>query len=367
MKKMCMLCKRTKPDNNLFCQEAYCPSEMSPYILEQGEWLGDIEIVRVVAILRTSALYVARQNKRDVLLKVAYPGTFHTERLKREADYLRAVTAKNAHPLLPKLLPPYSNTSVAKEAYGRTQFGEHLLYFCVFEFFEGDTLRDVLIKNPQHWIFHVGWVMTSLATAVAILQSHNLYHYALSPESVLVRFSEETGAPKLLLFDLGIASDGNNLGANWYPNVVEPAYTAPELITAQARPNYATDVYGLGLILYEMLIGQPAYSFKLKGDNDVYAAVRMNQRGRMNRFEDVKDVALLASNAVDPDFSKRPESASAFATTLLAIFGPAPAFKRSRLPSARTSLLVAAVVLLLAFTITVVINISTAFFSLPAV
>jgi serine/threonine protein kinase len=367
MKKMCLLCKRTTPDNNLFCQEAYCPSEMSPYILEQGEWLGDIEIVRVVAILRTSALYVARQGKRDILLKVAYPGASHTERLKREADYLRAVTAKSAHPLLPKLLPPYANTSVAKEAYGRTQFGEHLLYFCVFEAFEGDTLRDVLIKNPQLWVYHVGWVMTALSTAVAVLQSHNLYHYGLSPESVLVRFSEETGAPQLLLFDLGIASDGNGLAASWYPQLVEPAYTAPELITARARPNYATDVYGLGLILYEMLIGQPAYSFKLKGDNDVYTAVRSNQHARMNRLEDVKDVAVLASNAVDSDPAKRPGNAAELANTLLAIFGPAPAFKRRRLPSARTSLMVAAVVLLLAFTITVAINISSIFLSAPAV
>lgn len=361
MKKMCMLCKRAKPDNNLFCQEAYCPSEMSPYILEQGEWLGDIEIVRVVAVLRTSALYVARQNKRDVLLKVAYPGAVHTQRLKREANHLRTVTAKNPSPLLPKLLPPYSNTSIAKDAYGRTQFGEHLLYFCIFEFFEGDTLRDVLIKNPQLWIYHVGWVMTALSTAVAILQSHNLYHYALSPESVLVRFSEETGAPQLLLFDLGIACDATSLNAAWYPGVVEPAYTAPELITLQARPNYATDVYGLGLILYEMLIGQPAYSFKLKGDNDVYTAVRMNQRGRMNRFEDVEEVALLASSAVEANPLQRPTSASVLANELLRIFGPAPAFKRRRLPSARTSLLLAAVVLLLAFTITIAINLSTAF------
>ena len=42
MKRVCLYCERTSPDSNVFCQETYCPSEMSPYIFDYGEWLGDI-------------------------------------------------------------------------------------------------------------------------------------------------------------------------------------------------------------------------------------------------------------------------------------------------------------------------------------
>ena len=51
----------------------------------------------------------------------------------------------------------------------------HLLYFYLFEHVEGEPLRDVLTKNPQLWVNHVGWLMISLATAVNFLHANNFY------------------------------------------------------------------------------------------------------------------------------------------------------------------------------------------------
>src|SRR6266496_4377176 len=97
MKKVCLFCERTSPDNNLFCQETDCPAEMSPYILDYGEWLGDIEIIRPITVLRSSALYEARHNKQKVLLKVAHPGPEHTERLKRRTVIGRMISMSPSH------------------------------------------------------------------------------------------------------------------------------------------------------------------------------------------------------------------------------------------------------------------------------
>ena len=66
MKQVCLLCERTSPDNNLYCQETYCPAEMSPNILDYGEWLGDIEIVKPVMILRSAVLYEATHQNQKV-------------------------------------------------------------------------------------------------------------------------------------------------------------------------------------------------------------------------------------------------------------------------------------------------------------
>jgi len=352
--KVCLACGRTSPDNNLFCQETYCPAEMSPYILGYGEWLGDLEIIRPITVLRSSALYEARQNKQNVLLKVAHPGAEHTERLKREATFLRDIAADPKRDVsLPTILPAYANGTIEKDPYGRAMLGEHLLYFCLFQHFEGETLRDVLIKNPQLWIFHAGWIALHLASALAFLESKGRYHYGISPETLLVRFHEDATAPQVLLFDLGIASDRKQLKEHWYPTFVAPAYTAPELIGSAPEPNYATDVYGLGLILYELLVGSPTFPFKLHSDAEVYEAVRREQRVRMSRFQDVYEVAVIATTAVNSDPSKRQQSAAELAQALLKTFGDTPPPRTRRWPSTRATLMVTAILLAIAFLITV--------------
>ncbi len=358
MKQVCLLCERTSPDSNLYCQETYCPAEMSPNVLDFGEWLGDIEILRPVIILRSAVVYEANHQKEKVYLKVAHPGTENKEKLKREAEFLRDIQLrKQQNKFLPTLLPPYANTTVAADAYGKTMLKEHLLYFYLFEHVDGDPLRDILVKNSQLWINHVGWLMISLTYAIAFLHSKGLFHYGLCPEAVLVRFDENPNVPRLLLLDLGVTSPADSLSAHWYPFFVLPAYTAPELIdTRSIRPDYATDVYGLGLLLYELLVGQPAFTFKLNSDGDVYRAVLRNQRVMMSRTEDVRPVAEIALQAVSPQIARRPPEARAFAKQLLDHFGDLPGEKKSPWPSLRTTMIVAAALLAIAFLLALAVS-----------
>lgn len=299
---------------------------MSPMILDHGEWLGNIEIVKPIMVLRSSVLYEARHQKNHVLLKVAHPGPENRERLKREAEFLQHLqTKKDTYARLPRLLPPYANTTVEREPYGKVVLREHLLYYCLFEHFDGEPLRDVLTKNLQMWVYHIGWIMTNLAATVAYLQSKGHLHYGISPDVLLVRLDTESGAPAILLFDLGVASPREGLQHNWSPAFVQPAYTAPELIDVHApQASYATDVYGLGLTLYELLVGQPPYAYKLRGDNEVYAAVRAGRRVDMTRSEDVKVAADIALQATSSDMSARYQSAAELVQKLQACFGEAP-------------------------------------------
>lgn len=360
MKQVCLLCNRISPDNNLYCQEVYCPAEMSPIILDQGEWLGDIEIVKPIIILRSSVLYEAIHQKKQVYLKVAHPGEENKERLKREAEFLQKQhDSKTPHPFLPVLRPPYANTTVANDAYGKAMLSEHLLYFCLFNHFEGEPLRDILTKHPQLWINHVGWLTISLASAVAFLNSQGFFHYGLSPEVVLVRFDDDPNVPRILLFDLGVISNGQSLSRNWFPFTTLPAYTAPELIDEQMiHPDYATDVYGLGLILYELLVGESPFPFKLNGDAEVYQAVQKNRRVRMNRVEDVKTVADIASQAVNLQPELRQPDAKTLHDQLVEHFRHVPPAKKSRWPSLNTMLVVVGALLTIAFLITLVVSVA---------
>jgi serine/threonine protein kinase len=355
MNRVCLLCERTSPNTNLYCQEIYCPAEMSPTVLSYGEWLGDIEIVKPVIVLRSAVLYEANHQKEKVFLKVAHPGLENTERLKREALFL----SKAKNQLLPQLLPAYANTSAESDPYGRTMLGGHLLYYYVFEHVEGEPLSDILVKNPQLWINHVGWLMISLTTVVNYLHTCQILHLGLSPEVVLVRFDAETNAPRILLFDLGICATPQILNSNWYSFFALPAYTAPELVDAQpgmVRPDYRSDVHGLGLILYELLVGESAYPFKLRSDEEVYRAVQRHRITEMNRSEDVKNIANIALQAVDPQVDRRQQNATVIAQQLISSFGEVPPEKPSRWPSTNTILVVVGALLAIAFLITFAVS-----------
>ena len=234
MKQVCLLCGRISAGGDLFCQETYCPGEMSRTILSAGDWFGDIEIVKPIIVLRSAVLYEATHQKTRIYLKVAHPGAENKERLKREAEFLQALQLRKLQQqTLPQLLPAYANTTVAVDAYGKTMLGGHLLYFYLFEHFEGEPLRDVLRRNPQLWVSHVGWLMISLAATVNYLHMQGRYHFGLSPDSLLVRFDEKPNVPRILLFDLGVVTDKAHLKQDWYDFAVPPAYTAPELIDTE--------------------------------------------------------------------------------------------------------------------------------------
>lgn len=360
MNQICLFCERTSPDRNLYCQEVYCPAEMSPIILDYGEWFGDIEIVRALVVLRSAVVYEAMHQKKRVYMKVAHPGPDNKERLKREAEFLQGVAlSKKTVPGMPTLLPAYANTTVKADAYGKTMLQGHLLYFYLFEYAEGDTLREVLVKNPQLWINHVGWIMEDVATVVNFLHRQGVFHYGLSPDSILVHFDEKENLPKVLLLDLGIVSSKSTLSRDWYAFAVPPAYTAPELASSNGagpRADYRTDVYGLGLTLYEMLVGEPAYTYKLRSDKDVYRSVLESRRVAMNRVEDVEAIARIAVQAVSPYPDSRQAHAAEFTDQLHAFFGNTPRAKKSRMPKSRTLVSIAIVLLVLAFLITLVVT-----------
>jgi serine/threonine protein kinase len=361
MKQVCLLCERTAPDHNLYCQETYCPAEMSPTLLSYGEWLGDIEIIKPVTILRSAVLYEAVHQKKKVFLKVAHPGNENKERLKREAEFLRDVQlGKTQSKYLPSLLPSYAGTTIKQDAYGKTMLQGHLLYFYLFEYVEGETLRNIITENPQLWVNHICWIVISLAYAIAFLHSKGIYHYGLTPESLLVRFDDKLNIPRILLIDLGVVSDATTLKGNWDPFFLPPAYTAPELISTNGkiRADYSTDVHGLGVILYELLVGEPAYKFKLYNDTDIYRAVQRHHLVKMNRVEDVKMVADIAVQAVDQQVANRQQDATVLAKQLLAYFGEVPEEEKSRWPSLRTIQIITAALLAIAFLIALAVSLN---------
>ncbi len=297
MKQVCLLCERTSADHNLYCQDVRCPSEASPLVLEHGELLGDIEIVKALVIQRSATVYVAQRAGTSVYLKVSHPGQHHIERLKREAKLLNELRSERLlgdH--LPTLLPPTFDSSLEKRSYAKIVLGRHLLYYYVFDYTPAEPLSAILKKTPQLWIAYVGQIALGMGHALTILQSKGYLHLALNPASLLVHIDPLLPKPRVLLVDFGIVCDPPSVKQHWYPELVAPAYMVPEV---PKNASYASDVYGMGLILYEMLVGESAIPTRQRSDTEILEAVKNKGFVPMIRRADAKSTANIALAAVD--------------------------------------------------------------------
>lgn len=358
MKQVCLICERTSADHNLYCQDVRCQAEMSPSVLDYGESLGDIEIIKALIIQRTATLYVAQRAGKQIYLKVAHPGAAHTERLQREAKILNSLQRERAlGPHLPALLPPTIDTSPENAPYGKIVLGRHLLYYYVFAYVPGEPLCDLLKKTPQLWINYVGRIALGMATALTVLQSRGLLHLGLSPASVLVHLDTRIRQPHVLLVDLGLACEQKVVGQTYYADLVAPAYTTPELLSsASISASYQSDVYGLGLTLYEMLVGEPAIPTRQRSDDEIRDAVRQKRFVPMSRSDDVKPIADIALAAV---VERRIDSAQVFAQQLMIYFKQAPQTRPGSRPTLELVLVGVVILLTIAFLIALIASFAT--------
>jgi serine/threonine protein kinase len=308
-------------------------------------------------------VYEALQQQKPVFVKVAHPGASHRDRLIREARFLLSLRAKKGarYPTLPDLLPPYTTTTLEQDAFGTIGLGRELLHYYLFEPVEGQSLDQLLLQQPQWWVHHVGWLSIELAKTVNALHLNGLFHFGLTPASVLVRFGKKPFAPHIVLCDLGIASDAEGLARDWYTDFAPLEYLAPELLGASAEATAAgvqTDVYGLGLVLYEMLAGQPAFASAMPSHVRTVNAVSRGDRLPMSRVEDVSPVATIALRASSAIVAERPATAADVAEELLAVFGEMPEKRSSPLLPLNTLLVLGGTALLVVFLVTLAISLS---------
>lgn len=323
MKRICLRCNVISQDFNLWCQEKYCPAENGTEIFDNGEWFGPFEIIQPLVILRSSIVYHARRGEEDVLLKIATTGC--EEKLRHEARAFLQLAKAGQHPLLPVLMPAHSQGSLERHPYGWTVIQGKIRYYEVFQYADGVILRNLLLKNSQPWFQHVGWIILSVADVIYYLHRAGKLHLCLNPDVVLVRFDKQ-GVPRAMLLDLGVGQSAENVPQLWNENYNLPAYTVPELLNA-GRVGPASDVYELGILLYEMLAGQPAYEYHLKKDETVVRHVRSGEFKPTGRV-DLKNIPEIAEKAISPQYASRYPDALTFVNALKPNFPPVPAEKK---------------------------------------
>jgi eukaryotic-like serine/threonine-protein kinase len=130
--------------------------------------------------------------------------------------------------------------------YGEATLAGAQVPYLVMELVEGDSLATVLGRGALSWPTAVG-IGAQVAAALATAHAHGVVHCDITPSNVML------SADGVKVIDFGVcASAGDQAGTQVYGT---PAYLAPER-RAGGSAVAGTDVYGLGLLLYEMLAGK---------------------------------------------------------------------------------------------------------------
>ena len=138
--------------------------------------------------------------------------------------------------------------------------------YLVLEYFAAETLTRLLARQRILSLNTALIIIRQLLQALACIHQRDIVHRDIKTSNVLV-LASEPGNPMVKLTDFGIARaelDENTLTQltcldSRGPGT--PAYMAPERIDPQThgRMSPATDLYAVGIILFEMLAGQPPF------------------------------------------------------------------------------------------------------------
>ncbi|MFF1546206.1 protein kinase [Streptomyces sp. NPDC058291] len=128
----------------------------------------------------------------------------------------------------------------------------------VMDLVEGPDLHRYLRENGPFTPVAAALLTAQVADALAASHADGVVHRDLKPANVLLR--QDGGQMHPLLTDFGIARLADSPGLTRTSEFVgTPAYVAPE--SAEGRPQTsAVDVYGAGILLYELVTGRPPFS-----------------------------------------------------------------------------------------------------------
>jgi tRNA A-37 threonylcarbamoyl transferase component Bud32 len=193
------------------------------------------------------------------------------------------------------------------------------LPFIVMEHVAGSSLKQRIERSGALPLSDAVRLADGIANGLAFAHSRGIIHADLKPSNILL---DQNDKPKIC--DFGIAR--TPMEDSESPQLFATAlYVAPERV--EGRPaSVASDVYGLGLVLYEMLVGKPPFTSGnaavLLRDHVVRPPVPPSHL-RPSLPKEV-DAVVLKSLAKDPAlrYQKATELASALSTTLQAQTAP---------------------------------------------
>lgn len=233
----------------------------APNVLEKGQEIEHYEIVEKIGAGGMGEVYLAKDSKlgRDTALKVLSSQFFESpDRMRRFVQEARAASSLNH----PNILTIYE----IDESNG--------IRFLATEFVKGETLRAYL-KNGRISVEESLEIAIQVASALAAAHENDITHRDIKPENIMRRSKD--GLIKILDFGLAKLSEKTNSTQDINPQATtllntQPgtimgtvAYMSPEQLRGQ-KVDGRSDIWSLGVVLYEMIAGKPPFDGETSSD-----------------------------------------------------------------------------------------------------
>src|SRR5215469_9269235 len=261
---------------------------------------GDYELLEEIGRGGQGVVYRARQKSlnRPVALKVIGLGQWaakaHLKRFRLEAE----AAARLDHPCI---VPIHE----VGEREGCCYFSMNLV--------EGSQLDEVVKRKPMP-LRRAAELIAKLARAVHYAHEHGILHRDIKPGNVLL---DKKGEPHLTDFGLARLIETESSVTQTLDVLGTPSYMAPEqAVGNNAAVSSATDVYGLGAVLYQLLTGHPAFA-----GGTTYETIKLlldtepRQPRSLNPKID-RDIATICLKCLEKNPQRRYSSALALAEDL---------------------------------------------------
>jgi len=271
-----------------------------PTVARMSKDFGDYELLEEIGRGGQGVVYRARQKSlnRIVALKVIglahWATEAHVKRFRLEAE----AAASLNHPCI---VPIYE----VGERDGACYFSMGLV--------EGGQL-DAVAKREPIPIRRAAELIAKLARTVSYAHEHGILHRDIKPGNILL---DAKGEPHLTDFGLARLVETESTVTRTMEVLGTPSYMAPEqAVGNNAGITRATDIYGLGAVLYQLLTGHPPFA-----GGTTFETVRLvlDTEPRQPRLLNPKvdrDLATICLKCLDKDPQRRYSSALALAEDL---------------------------------------------------
>lgn len=248
--------------------------------------IGPFQLDRQIGVGGMGVVYSAiyPQNGKTVAVKVLAPGLMSDVKVLKRFDREMEILKRLNHP------------NIVKYYGGGTDKDQR---YYVMEYIDGGSLLDVLKKRDR-----LTWdkaIQVGRQVSSALEHAHNagIIHRDLKPANLFL-----TRKGRLKLGDFGIARDTEATALTAAGKTVGTyAYMAPEQIQAGPAISRKTDLYALGCLLYEVIVGETPF----RSDNPMDMLMQHLQDDPYNICEKVPECPLALDMLVDELLAKNPD------------------------------------------------------------